>query len=539
MYSYRSLQSKTKESQLLILVLCLGLFARLAYMQFSENIIHPDEIIQYAEQAHAQIFGYGLEPWEYRFGVRSWFLPTAISSILALLNQIGITEPQIYINIVRLTASVASCSLILSCYQITRNCFPNSRLSPLIASLTAAFWIELIVYAPRATPEVLASYALCGAIALTTKYEPSQKDLIISGILIGLTAGLRYQYLPPIAILSIFYAKRYHSRQFFIFTIGILSSSLAIALSDIIRWGNPLKPIVNNFKLNAIEGVSSTFGIESWQFYIEQLVSSSIYLVIFSIILIYPLSAWLFERMNENNQLLNPLKQQNNPLTKSQVIENRLILAAIILSIIASHSAVPHKELRFTFAVIPITICLISGASSRVLGLLSKRVMKANYSFPKTLQAILTFSLITFTGILLSHGWPNNYVITYYRNLLVSSEPLIVTKYLRSIDNMTSILRLDASRGYAGGYYYLHLKSRLYGQQNIENIEPDQFHKYFSHIVVKTGSKVPTNFQKIKRFSSSTIYSNNLIESKDLLLLKGYDKIFNRVDFKYKPTDFK
>ena len=508
-------------------------------MQFAENIIHPDEIIQYAEQAHAQIFGYGLEPWEYRFGVRSWFLPTAISSILALLNQTGITDPQIYIDSVRLTASVASCSLIWSCYQITRNCFPNSRLSPLIASLTAAFWIELIVYSPRATPEVLASYALCGAIALTTKCEPSQKELLTSGILIGLTAGLRYQYLPPIAILSIFYTKRYHSRQVFMFTIGILSSSLAIALTDIIRWGNPLKPIVSNLRFNAIEGVSSTFGVESWQFYIEQLASSTIYLVVFSIALIYPLSAWLFARLKEDNQLLKPLKQQKNTLLKSQVIENRLILTAIILSIIASHSAVPHKELRFTFAVIPITICLISGASSRVLGILSKRVIRANYSFPKTLQAILTISLITFTGILLNHGWPSNYVIAYYKNLLVSSEPLIATKYLRSIDNMTSILRLDASRGYAGGYYYLHRRSRLYGQQNIENIEPEQFHQYFSHIVVKKDSKVPINFQKIKQFSSSAVYLNDLIESKDLLLLKGYDKIFNGVDFKYTPVDLK
>ena len=131
---YKYFVSKTKENTLLIIIVCLGLLARLVYMQFIENIIHPDEIIQYTEQAHAQIFGYGLEPWEYRFGVRSWFLPTAISTILALINKTGISEPQIYINIVRLIASVVSCSLVWSCYQITKNCYPNSRLSPLIAS---------------------------------------------------------------------------------------------------------------------------------------------------------------------------------------------------------------------------------------------------------------------------------------------------------------------------------------------------------------------------------------------------------------------
>ena len=516
----------------------VGLLARLAYMQFAENIIHPDEIVQYTEQAHAQIFGYGLEPWEYRFGVRSWFLPTVISTILALIDQIGISDPQIYINIVRLSASVVSCSLVWSCYQISKNCFPNSRLSPLIASLTAAFWIELIVYAPRATPEVLASYALSGAIALTTKYRPNQKELLASGILIGLTAGLRYQYLPPIVVLSILFAKRYNSQQVAAFVMGILSSSVVITLSDTIRWGNPLKPIVNNFRFNAVEGVSSTFGIEPWHFYLEQLASSSVYLAALSIALIYPLSAWLFAKTNENKQLVNSLKHQNNTLTKNQVIENRLILAAIILSIIASHSAVPHKELRFTFAAIPIAICLISGASSKLLEIISKRFTKYSDSIPQTLRILSTTSLIIFTAVLLSHGWPNSYLIAYYKNLLVSSEPLIVTKYLRSIDNMTSILRLDSSRGYAGGYYYLHRKSRLYGQQNIKDIKADQFHNYFSHIVLRAESKVPPNFEKIKQFPSSTIYSNNLIQGKKLMFLKGYDTILNDVDFKYSPIDF-
>ncbi len=526
------------QKQLLTIIACLGILARLVYSQFAENIIHPDEIIQYAEQAHKHVFGYGLEPWEYRFGVRSWFLPTVISTVLALLNQLGISEPEAYTKIIRLIASIASCSLIWSCYQITKNCFPKSRLGPLIASITAAFWIEILVYAPRATPEALASYALCAAIGIATKCRSSQKENLLAGILIGLAAGLRYQYLPPIAILSILYSKRQTIRQVSIFAIGILASSSAIAISDVIRWGDPLKPLVNNFKFNAIEGISATFGVETWHFYLEQLATSSVYLIAVIVAIIYPFSAWLTAITSANNRLATTLIHKGAGLTNSQILENRLIVAFIVLVMIVSHSAVPHKELRFTFATIPITLCLISGATSSLLERLNRKVEKSSCYAPKAFRALLTISMATLAATLLSHSWPNNHVVNYYKKLLMSSKPLLVTKYLRSLEGVTSVLRLDTSRGFAGGYYYLHLNSRLYGQQNINNIEPDQFYNYFSHVVLNSDSKAPANFQTAKRFPSIIIYSNNLIKSKDLLPLDGHNAIYNGVDINFSSDNF-
>ena len=534
----RYFSKQLTQNQLLAIIACLGIFARLFYSQFAENIIHPDEIIQYAEQAHKHVFGYGLEPWEYRFGVRSWFLPKAISTVLALLNQLGISEPEAYTKFIRLITSIASISLVWSCYQITKHCFPKSRLGPLIASFTAAFWIEIIVYAPRATPEALASYALCAAIGMVTKYKSSQKENLLAGILIGLAAGLRYQYLPAIAILSILCAKRQTIRQVSIFAIGILTSSSAIATSDVIRWGDPLKPLVNNFKFNAIEGISATFGVETWHFYLEQLATSSVYLVALIAAIIYPFSAWLTSITSADNRLATTLKYEKADLTNNQILENRLIAVFIVLVIIVSHTAVPHKELRFTFATIPITLCLISGTTSSLLEMLHRRVEKSSGYAPKAFRPILTISVATLAATLLSHSWPNSHVVNYYKNLLMSSKPLLVTKYLRSLEDVTSVLRLDPSRGFAGGYYYLHLNSRLYGQQNINNIESDQFYNYFSHVVLNSDSKAPANFQTVKRFPSIVIYSNSLIKSKTLLPLDGDQTIYNEVDVNFSSANF-
>ena len=45
----------------------------LAFNAYSAHA--PDEIIQYLEQAHRIVFGYGVVPWEFREFIRSWLIP--------------------------------------------------------------------------------------------------------------------------------------------------------------------------------------------------------------------------------------------------------------------------------------------------------------------------------------------------------------------------------------------------------------------------------------------------------------------------------
>jgi hypothetical protein len=63
-------------------LVALGLGLRLAVAFASDSVHHPDEVFQYAEQAHRLVFRYGVIPWEYRFGARSWLLPLFISGPL-------------------------------------------------------------------------------------------------------------------------------------------------------------------------------------------------------------------------------------------------------------------------------------------------------------------------------------------------------------------------------------------------------------------------------------------------------------------------
>src|SRR5207248_8614166 len=60
------------------------------------DVVYPDEIFQYTEQAHRIVYGSGVVPWEIVVGVRSWLLPLFIAGLMKLLSFIG-GEPLVYI----------------------------------------------------------------------------------------------------------------------------------------------------------------------------------------------------------------------------------------------------------------------------------------------------------------------------------------------------------------------------------------------------------------------------------------------------------
>src|SRR4051794_31762554 len=54
----------------LLMLLAIGL--RLVPILVEPSINWWDEVFQATEQAHRLVFGYGLVPWEFQLGMRSW-----------------------------------------------------------------------------------------------------------------------------------------------------------------------------------------------------------------------------------------------------------------------------------------------------------------------------------------------------------------------------------------------------------------------------------------------------------------------------------
>src|SRR3954470_24118442 len=65
---------------------------RLHYGLGDRGIYWPDEIHQSVEQAHRLIYGYGLVPWEFIRGARSWAFPGMLALVLWVGRAVGVSD---------------------------------------------------------------------------------------------------------------------------------------------------------------------------------------------------------------------------------------------------------------------------------------------------------------------------------------------------------------------------------------------------------------------------------------------------------------
>jgi len=176
----------------------------------SDNIHVPDELFQYLEQGHRLVFGFGLIPWEFRFGIRSWITPGLVSFWLYLLKAIHLDQPAIYIPVVKIFFSLLSTSLIFSAYYIGRNL--ASENGARLAALLTCFWYELIYFAPRPLTDVLSTYALVGALACAVA-EPEKTKPKLFGIFLALTVAIRIQNAVPAAVIVLFVLMKWQRKE--------------------------------------------------------------------------------------------------------------------------------------------------------------------------------------------------------------------------------------------------------------------------------------------------------------------------------------
>jgi len=134
-------------------------------------IVHPDEIMQYLEPAHRLVFGNGVTYWEYFYGARQWFVPGLVAGILALLNSLGLGEPQWYISAVKIVFCGISLAIPVGMYFFMRWHF--SEMSARTGLIAGAFWYELVGFAHKPMTEFLSTALVMVLLALCIGPKPS------------------------------------------------------------------------------------------------------------------------------------------------------------------------------------------------------------------------------------------------------------------------------------------------------------------------------------------------------------------------------
>lgn len=339
-------------------IVAAGFVLRVVCALWADNVHHPDEIFQQIEQAHRWVFGYGLIPWEFQFGTRSWLLPGVLAAVLQMTAWLGLDHPAIYLPIVKILFCAISTCVIPLVYVAARHL--ASETAGRVAAITAALWYELVYFSFRPLPDAVGAYLLLGAFVIIL-LPSTRRQAALCGALLALAVALRVQLAPAAALLALIAFTRWPSPHR---AAGLASAVLVVVcagLIDRITWGQWFVSYWHNYVFNVVHDVSALFGLMGHRWYADQLVIASA--GVFAVAGV--VSLWWWRRVWP--------------------------VVGVIVVIVASHTAIGHKEYRFVFAVVPFVIVLFGVVLAqmpravRVVGLIGIAVLSvagAMHSLP-------------------------------------------------------------------------------------------------------------------------------------------------------------
>jgi GPI mannosyltransferase 3 len=303
---------------------------RLAVFYFVPNINWPDEIFQVMEPAHRLVFGGGVVSWEWVLGVRSWLLPGFFAGLMELGRLFG--SGPLAVNLpVEIFMVAAGCAPVACAYGWGRRF--HGRLGGFVAAGVAAFWVELVYMSCHTLDDVISADTLVVALYLGlpgSGLPLSRRRLWATGAMLGLTFALRFQLGPALAVAAFFIGGWRKSFENWLALIaGACIPILAMGTLDWATLGMPFQSIFLNVWVNTVLGVSSEAGRQPVYTF-----------------LVLPLTVW-------------------GPVGFVAVIGAAILgarrlplLAYVAVTILAVHSAIPHKEYRFIYPAIPLVIVL-------------------------------------------------------------------------------------------------------------------------------------------------------------------------------------
>jgi len=358
------LGGKHATAALLVVMLILGFALRLGLAATLPSVYFPDETFQYWEQGYRLVFGYGIVPWEYRLGIRSWVVPGFIGGVMGLVHQLG-GGPAISKLAVQALLSIASLGIVVTAFAWTRRLSGDG--AAVLAAFVASFWYEFVYFSPKPLTEIIAASALFpAAYLLCALPDPSRRAVVSGGLLLGVAFVLRFHLAPAILVIGLATMLRLRTPRWAMAAAAGVVVVLLAGLLDWITWGIPFHSFWQSVAINMIEGRAATFGTQPvfWYFLLYANAWPGIAIILLALILVGARRA---------------------PL-----------LFLVPLVILVSHSLIGHKEYRFLYPGLPFLMTLASIGAAELFALTTRTL-----SVPERRLAfaalVLTWLLTTLT----------------------------------------------------------------------------------------------------------------------------------------------
>lgn len=394
----------------LAFVCVAALAARVGLAAAFPNVLWPDEIFQTLEQAHRLVFGYGVIPWEFREGTRSWLLPGLIAPAMAAVHWAGGVA---HVHAAQVLLSLASLVPVCGAAVWAR---PLGRGPALAAAIGCAGWFDLLLYAPKALAEAVAAVPLVLGLLLARPRDRSAGALAWAGAALALAVALRLQLAPAVAVAAVMVARG-DLRAWRALALGAAPVVVAAGALDAVTWSAPFHSYLANVRVNLVEGRSAAFGVEPWWFYLAAVPAEW---------------GWAAPAL----LALAALGARRRPE-----------LAATALVVVAAHSAIPHKELRFVFPAVVLVVVLAALGTAEAVAWVARRGR-----FSSGRAALAAGMLWTGTSAAVAWGSPRWHA---------GASLLEATRLAGGVDTC-GVALLGVRWPFTGGYTYLHRDVPLY-----------------------------------------------------------------------------
>jgi GPI mannosyltransferase 3 len=408
-------------------VFLIAFAARLLPVLWLPGINHPDEVFQSVEQAHRLVYGIGIVPWEFDYGVRSWLMPGVAAGLMEAARLVG-DGPDYYLPLIGMAFAALSAGAVLCVYLWGRRLFGIA--GGIAAAVVPGVWIDCVYFGPRTLSEVVAAHLLVIATYLVTPdfHAPSRQRLVIGGALFGLILPIRLQLLPAVALIMVWSAVRAPRWRALAMSVGLIATLALSGALDAATWGYPFESTWRNFTFNLDYGVSAEFGIAPWSYYLE-IVANYWGLAGLVLLALAGIGVW---------RLPMPL--------------------AAAGMILVSHSLIAHKEFRFIYPA----ILLVMISAGIGLGQLVVWIGTAarGGSTARRLAPIVTTGTAAAGVVLLSVGVArsDHYDVLLHRG----SEMVRASRMVAHLTDICGIGTFGFSWTQTGGYAYFHQPLRFY-----------------------------------------------------------------------------
>jgi hypothetical protein len=308
---------------LAVAVLIIAALPRFWAAWIDQGVFWPDEIFQSLEQAHRLVFGYGVIPWEFRVGARSWVYPGLIAGLLEVGRWLGLQSGR---GIVLLAKTSMACLSLATIYLSMRFAYSLAgRLAALFAGVFGACFSVSILLGSRCSSEMASAPVLIGVVILAAREGRARQ--LSAGALAGLSIYLRYQNgLLALGVLAILLQER-RFKDALEYSAAALLIGVLGGLLDALTWGKPFFAFYKYVKFN-LKGSAKRFGA-------------------------YPVTYYFKVAWNVSGPGCLVIA-----LGVFASLRRHWKLSTLVIAYVLVHCAVPHKEFRFLMPIAPLAFAL-------------------------------------------------------------------------------------------------------------------------------------------------------------------------------------